>query len=64
MVITSEEYNVRFKSYLKEVFDKLEVKPSGMFGQWSFAVATEREFKQTLAEQGIVVDKEHVRSYN
>ena len=62
MVITSEEYRVKFKEWLKERYDEMDPKPNGMCGTWAFHIAKEREFKQYLKEQGILVDKEHIRS--
>ena len=64
MVISSEEYDTQLQDYLKNAYDMLETKPNGLYGRWAFQAAKEREFKQNLKEQGILVDKEHIKSYN
>lgn len=51
MKIGDEEYVEIRKKFFKEEYDKLENKPTGLCGNWSWYLRKEKELQEKLREE-------------
>ena len=52
MKISEEDYTKQFNAFMKDEYNRLKVKPNGMYGQMGFFKVKEREFKDKLRAEG------------